>query len=104
MIAMTTLVEKLYRAAANVGFLKTCDWQPSNGSAIQTHAVGVSAPDQDVLSGLGVSTEYEMTYPNSCFVGLKTREVVQIEGVVYQVREVMAVGDGSEVRAKLMRV
>ena len=45
-----------------------------------------------------------MTYPNSCLVGLKSREVVQLEGVVYQVREVMAVGDGSEVRAKLMRV
>jgi hypothetical protein len=57
-----------------------------------------------VLSGLGVSTDYEMTYPNSCFVGLKTREVVQIEGMAYQVREVTAVGDGSEVRAKLMRV
>ena len=101
---MTTLVEKIYRAAANVGFLKTCVWQPSNGGVVQTHSVGFSAPDQDVLSGLGVSTEYEMTYPNSCLNGLKSREVVQLEGVVYQVREVMAVGDGSEVRAKLMRV
>jgi hypothetical protein len=45
-----------------------------------------------------------MTYPNSCFVGLKSRESVQIDGVAYQVREVTAVGDGSEVRAKLMRV
>jgi hypothetical protein len=101
---MTSLVEKLYRAAANVGFLKTCVWQPSDGGADQPHSVGFSAPDQDVLSGLGVSTDYEMTYPNSCFVGLKSREVVQIEGVAYQVREVIAVGDGSELRAKLMRV
>jgi len=101
---MTTLVEKLYRAAANVGFLKTCVWQPGDGGAVQSYSVGFVAPDKDVLSGLGLSTDYEMTYPNSCFVGLKTREVVQIEGVAYQVREVMAVGDGSEVRAKLMRV
>ena len=101
---MTTLVEKIYRAAANVGFLKMCVWQPSDGGAAQTHSVGFSAPDQDVLSGLGVSTDYEMTYPNSRFVGLKTREVVQLEDVAYQVREVTAVGDGSEVRAKLMRV
>jgi len=98
------LVEKLYRAAANVGFLKTCVWQPGDGGAVQSYSVGFVAPDKDVLSGLGLSTDYEMTYPNSCFVGLKTREVVQIEGVAYQVREVMAVGDGSEVRAKLMRV
>ena len=101
---MNTLVEKIYRAAANVGFLKTCIWQTTDGSAAQTHSVGFSAPDQDVLSGLGVSTEYEMTYPNSCLNGLKSRDSVQIEGVAYQVREVMAVGDGSEVRAKLMRV
>lgn len=101
---MSTLVEKIYRAAANVGFLKTCVWQPTDGGAAQTHSVGFSAPDKDVLSGLGVSTEFEMTYPNTCLVGLKAREVVQIEGVAYQVREVMAVGDGSEVRAKLMRI
>ncbi len=101
---MTTLVEKIYRAAANVGFLKHCVWQPSDGGAVQTHSVGFSSPDQDVLSGLGVSTEYEMTYPNSCLNGLKSRESVQIEGVAFQVREVTAVGDGSEVRAKLMRV
>jgi hypothetical protein len=101
---MITLVEKIYLAAANVGFLKTCVWQPGDGGAVQSYSVGFVAPDKDVLAGLGVSTEYEMTYPNSCFVGLKTREVLQIEGVAYQVREVMAVGDGSEVRAKLMRV
>ncbi|MDD5470304.1 MAG: hypothetical protein PHP05_00040 [Sideroxydans sp.] len=101
---MTTLVEKLYRAAANVGFLKTCVWQPGDGGAVQSYSVGFVAPDKDVLSGLGLSTDYEMTYPNSCFVGLKSRDMVQIDGVAYQVREVMAVGDGSEVRATLMRV
>jgi hypothetical protein len=101
---MSTLVEKIYRAAANVGFLKTCVWQPTDGGAAQTHSVGFAAPDKEVLAGFSVSIEFEMTYPNTCLVGLKTREVVQIEGVAYQVREVMAVGDGSELRAKLMRV
>jgi hypothetical protein len=101
---MTSLVEKIYRAAANVGFLKTCVWQPSDGGADQTHSVGFSAPDREMLSGLSLSTDYEMTFPNSCFVGLKAHETVQIEGVTYKVREVTAVGDGSEVRAKLMRV
>ena len=101
---MSTLVEKIYRAAANVGFLKTCVWQPTDGGAAQTQSVGFAAPDKEVLAGFSVSTEFEMTYPNTCLVGLKTREVVQIEGVAYQVREVMAMGDGSELRAKLMRV
>jgi len=101
---MTTLVEKIYRAAANAGFLKTCTWQPDMGGAKQTQSVGFFAPDKEVLSGLGGSTEYEITYPNTCLVGLKARDVVQVEGTAYQVREVMAVGDGSEVCAKLMRV
>lgn len=101
---MSTLVEKIYLAAANVGFLKTCVWQPTDGGSAQTHSVGFSAPDKEVLAGFSVSTEFEMTYPNTSLVGLKTREVVQIEGVAYQVREVMAMGDGSEVRANLMRV
>ncbi len=101
---MTTLVEKIYRAAANVGFLKTCVWQPSDGSAEQTHSVGFAAADQDVLSGLTSSTEYVMTFPCTCFVGIKTHETVRIDGVAYQVREVQAVGDGSELRVKLMRV
>ena len=101
---MTTLVEKIYLAAANAGFLNTCVWQPGDGSASQTHSVGFFAPDKEVLSGLGVSTEYEITYPSTCFVGLKAFDAVQIEGVVYQVREVTVVGDGSEVRARLMRV
>lgn len=101
---MTTLVEKLYRAAANVGFLKTCVWLPSNGGAVQTHPVGWTAADMDVLSGLTSSTEFAMTYPISCFIGLAARESVQVDGVTYQVREVQALRDGSEVQAKLMRV
>jgi len=101
---MTTMVEKIYRAAANAGFLKTCTWQPDMGGAKQTQSVGFFAPDKEVLSGLGGSTEYEITYPNTCLVGLKARDVVQVEGVAYQVREVMAMGDGSELRATLMRV
>jgi hypothetical protein len=42
---MTTLVEKIYLAAANVGFLKACVWHPTDGGVAQTHSVGFSAPD-----------------------------------------------------------
>jgi hypothetical protein len=101
---MVTLIERVYASAASAGFLKTCVWQPLDGSAVQTHSVGWVAADQDVLSGLTSSTEYVMTYPNTAFTGLASRDSVQIGGVAYQVREVQAVGDGSELRAKLMRV
>lgn len=101
---MATLIERLYAAGAHAGFLRTCTWQPPDGSAAQTQLVGWAATDQNVLSGLTSSTEYVMTYPSTCFVGLAAREVVQIEGVAYQVREVTALRDGSELQAKLMRV
>lgn len=101
---MPSLVEKIYRAAANAGFLKTCLWQPGDGRPTQTQSVGFFAPDKDVLSGLGLSTEYEITYPSTGLVGLKSHDVVQVDAAAYQVREVMAVADGSELRATLMRV
>ncbi|MBL0143852.1 MAG: hypothetical protein IPP91_17545 [Betaproteobacteria bacterium] len=98
------LVERIYEAAANVGFLKPCTWQPSAGGARQTHPVGFAAPDEMLLDGLTASTEYVMSYPATIFTGLAPREVVEIDWVAFQVREVRAVGDGSEMRAKLTRL
>ena len=45
-----------------------------------------------------------MTYPSTVFVGLAPREPVEIDGVTFLVRELRAVGDGSEMRATLTRV
>lgn len=101
---MATLIEQIYAAAANVGFLKTCTWQPSSGGPLQTHKVGMQAHDETVLDNLSLSAEYQMTYPVGVFVGLAAREVVQIDSVPFQVREVRSIGDGSEMRAKLTRL
>lgn len=98
------LIERIYEAAANVGFLKSCRWTPSGGGASQAFDVGFAAPDETILEGLTASTEYVMSYPASVFVGLAPRETVEIEGVAFQVREIRAVGDGSELRAKLTRL
>ena len=98
------LIERIYEAAANVGFLKSCRWSPSGGGASQTYAVGFAAPDETILDGLTGSTEYVMSYPASVFVGLAPRETVEIDAVAFQVREIRAVGDGSEMRAKLTRI
>ena len=101
---MTSLIEQIYAAAANAGFLKTCTWQPSSGAPLQTHKVGMQAHDETVLDNLSLSTEYQMTYPVGVFVGLAAREVVQIDGQQYQVRDIRGMGDGSEMRAKLTRL
>ncbi len=98
------IVEQIYEAATNAGLLKDCLWRPSDGSPTQRFSVGFAAPDDTVLDGLSLSTEYVMTYPASIFVGLAQREPVEIDGVTFLVRELRAVGDGSEMRATLTRV
>ena len=45
-----------------------------------------------------------MTYPASGLDGLAVRDVVVIDGHSYQVRDIRAIGDGSEMRAKLTRL
>ena len=98
------LVEQVYAAALSAGLLRDCRWQPADGSPLQTHAVGFTAPDDTVFDGLASSTDYQMSYPASVLKGLGPREAVEIDGLIYQVRSTRAVGDGSEMRAQLTRV
>ncbi len=99
-----SLVEQIYESAANAGLLKECRWHPSGGASPQSAHVGFAAPDDTVFDGLASTTDYQMTYPASVFVGLAARDTVEIDGVIYQVRSTRAVGDGSEMRAQLTRV
>jgi hypothetical protein len=101
---VTDFVERLYASAANAGLLKECLWQPAQGAPFESRLVGFSAPDDTLLDGLTSSTEYVITYPASVFVGLAARDSVLIAGATFQVREVRAVGDGSEIRVKLTRL
>ena len=87
------LVEQVYAAALNAGLLHDCRWQPPDSSPSQSHPVGFTAPDETVFDGLA-----------SVFKGLAPRDTVEIDGVIYQVRNIRAVGDGSEMRAQLTRV
>ena len=98
------LVEQVYQAAANAGFLKECVWHPSDGSVPRTHPVGLRASDDSVLDNLTQSRETVISYPAATFKGLTPREMVEVAGVKFQVREVKATGDGSEMRAKLTRL
>jgi hypothetical protein len=98
------IVEDVYAAALSTGLLRDCHWQPADGSPMQTHAVGFSAPDETVFDGLASITDHQMSYPASVFMGLAPRDTVEIGSVIYQVRDIRAVGDGSEMRAKLTRL
>lgn len=91
-------IELIYQAAEHAGFLHKCRWDES------VTMVGMQVADQDVLNRLTLSRETSITYPTSCLQGLRTGSRVEIAEVEYQVREVMAIGDGSEMRATLTRV
>lgn len=97
-------IEKLYEAAARAGLLKLCRWVPSSGGIERVNPVGVKAQDDTVLDHLASTTDITMSYPASIFEGLKTGEIVDIEGVRFQVREINVMGDGSELRARLTRL
>jgi hypothetical protein len=62
------------------------------------------APDETLLDGLALSTDYTMRFPSSALPELAVGQVVTIGGEQYRVREVRAFGDGSERRAALTRL
>lgn len=91
-------VEALYEAAARSGLLV-----PAKVGSTEVH-VDFRAPDEVLLDGLAVGRHYAMTYPASRLPGLAEGSVVEIAGQSYRVREITAVGDGSEHRASLTRL
>lgn len=97
------LVEELYDAAAGVGLLETAVWTPAAGGDPVTLQVGFQAPDQPVLDGLALATDWEMRVPASCVPGLALGDGVEIRGQTFQVWEVRALGDGTEIAVSLAR-
>lgn len=91
-------VEFLYSAAANAGMLQKAFLESTEVM------VDFRAPDEDVLSGLGVSRDYAIRYPLTWLPSLAAGNTLDIAGQSYRVREVTAIGDGSERRASLSRL
>ena len=92
------LVETLYDAAANAGLLTRA---VIGGTEVM---VDFRAPDEDVLDGLGVSRNHTIRYPVSRLPNLTAGNTLEIAGQAYRVREVTALGDGTEARASLTRL
>jgi hypothetical protein len=91
-------IETLYAAANSAGLLT-----PALFGATQV-MVDWRAPDEDVLSGMGVSRDYSIRYPLTWMGDLVAGSTIAILGQTYRVREVTAIGDGSECRATLARL
>lgn len=90
-------LRELYAVAGRAGLLT-----PAVIGGTQV-LVDFRAPDTEVLDGLGLSSDYAIRYPAD-EVMLDTGHELVIGGITYRVREVRAVGDGTECRATLMRL
>lgn len=93
---MATL-EDLYAAAAAAGLLVEAEIAGKNVW------VEFRAPEEPVLEGLALSSEYTLRMPASAVPQLGMGDPVQIAGVSYRVRDLRALGDGSELRVLLSR-
>lgn len=91
-------VGALYEVAARAGLLALAQ---VDGREVP---VDFRAPDVVLLDGLVLSHQYTMTYPAAWLPELGAGSGVDIGGQSYRVREITAVGDGSEQRATLTRV
>ena len=92
-----TSLNDLYAAAGRAGLLT-----PATIGGAEV-LVDFRAPDVEVLDGLGLSSDFAIRYPAEDMV-LDTGHELVIGGVTYRVREVRAIGDGTECRATLMRL
>lgn len=90
-------VTAFYEAARNTGLLTAVT------VAGTTVYCAFRAPDETVLDGFALSRDYQIDYPAS-WLTLASGDAVEIAGVAYQVREVRAIGDGTERRASLSQL
>ena len=91
-------IEDFYEAASRSGLLVDAE--------IDGHTVAVDfrSPDEAVLDGLALSTDYTIRFPASALPSLAARDTVSIAGSLYRVRDIRSIGDGSERRASLSRL
>jgi hypothetical protein len=97
-------IEALYAAAEHAGLLLVVVWSPSNGDPPISAKVDFQAPDETVLDGLALSADYAIRYPAKRLADLVVGEILTINNQTYRVREIRALGDGSEKRATLTRL
>ena len=94
---MSVGVEALYEAARRAGLLVEAE---VGGLCVW---VDFRAPDEAVLEGLALSADYTLRFPVFILPMLAVGEIVTVRGASYRVRDLRAIGDGSERRAALTR-
>lgn len=98
------MIERLYEAGARAGLLEEATWVSAEGAEPETVPVDFRAPDETVLDGQGLSTDYSVRYPATVLVGLTPGDSITLEEQAYRMREIRAVGDGLEKGVTLTRL
>ena len=92
------MLEDLYDAAARASLLKTASL---NGQPV---SVDFRAPDEMLLSGIASSHDYTLRLPVSRLGSLARGDTISIDQQSYRVRDITAIGDGSECQVSLTRL
>jgi hypothetical protein len=79
---------------------RTADRRHGGGTTVHC---AFRAPDETGLDGCALSRDYQIDYPAS-WLTLAAGDTVEVAGNTYQVRDVRAIGDGSERRASLSQL
>ena len=90
-------VELFYESARNAGLLTSVT------VAGNTVHCAFRSPDETVLDGFALSRDYQIDYPAS-WLTLAAGDSVEVAGSSYQVRDVRAIGDGTERPASLSQL
>ncbi len=99
-----SIVQQVFAAAGNAGWLVSCSWVPKGKGIRETAPVSLSSEDHLLMDHLARSTDPLIRFPASNFVGIKRGDLLVIGANRYQVREVENLKDGSIKQAKVTTI
>ncbi|WP_157314566.1 hypothetical protein [Chitinibacter sp. GC72] len=100
-MTVLNLVERIYDSAERAGFLQHAVRLDANGQDAPAVAVAFQSPDENILDGYQRAADYRIRFPSTRFTTLNAGDTLRIANQTFRVREVRAIGDGSEREAKL---
>lgn len=98
-----TLVEQVYAAAAKAGLLMRCTLVSQNGLR-EVRDVEFRTTDDTVFDNLVMAVETTITVPNTYFHRAQRGDLCMVNGKTYQIRDIRAIHDGSEIKFKVAKV
>ena len=97
-----TLVEQIYAAAARAGLLKKCTWVSKEGFREVRYAE-FRTSDDTAFDNLLLAAETTITYPATYFKSALRGDHFVVGDDFYVIRDIRAIKDGSETKAKVAK-